>query len=421
MKTKFLKYKNVQTFKSTQVVQYQAKRPKDFYFFIENEFICQSDCNLFQNEFSVKYFSTVNLIKLSRDLDPVAYKIYFDCSEFGLGKADMKKLYKQIEQYIKDKFMSIDSAFIGCIRDDNETHQFCTEANLKFKCRTDPFHDIFNILKNIYVVSNNSYQVLKYQDGNDSVQFSYKDLKLFIDMHGTTSLPKVGFFDTKKFGKLESHKRIWMPNRNIQLEKFISQFRCLFSINYYLKIQHLLQETKGYKNKFIEAQSLIKLILLLQNIYEMQHRFVKLEDIQHLEHYHKELKRYKFQNNNIRCLKNLTTSTKTNLETFKYLNKSFIKFKPSYFSTQSIEAEKGYLRYQNCGDLPTESQCKSFFKHTQAGTAEMKLSSEFGRVKIKFDKVPGSELEFKKGEINHKNLEINDDDNICEMFWSHSD
>ena len=185
------------------------------------------------------------------------------------------------------------------------------------------------------------------------------------------------------------------------------------------KIHNLLHENTD--NKFKEAQSLIKLILILQNIYEMQHRFVKPEDIQNLKHYYQELKRYKFQNSNIRCLENLKTSMKTNLKTFKNLNSSCIKFKPSYFSTQLIEAEKGYLRYENCGNLPTESQSKSWFKHTQTGTEEMELSSEFGRVKVKFDKLPVSEFKFKREEINCKNSETNDDDIICEMFWSHSD
>lgn len=224
---KTLNLQNVQAIKSAsiKVSKYQLKRPKDYYFFIENEFICQSDCNLLQNEYSIKYFTTVNLIKLSRDLDPVAYKIYFRCSEFGLCNLDMKKLYKQIGQYIKDKVISKNgSAFIGCVRDDNETHKFCTEEILKFKCRTDPVHDIFNILKSIYVISNNSYQILKYENGNDSVRFCYKDLQTFLDKYGTSSLPKVGYFNLKKVEKLDSQKRIWMPNKNIQLEKFIIPF-----------------------------------------------------------------------------------------------------------------------------------------------------------------------------------------------------
>lgn len=294
MKPSILTLQKTQTFKIVQNHKKQVRKSKTFYFFIENEFICRSDCNLFHNEYSIKYFTTVNLIKLSRELDPVTYKIYFQSSEFGLCKRDMKKLYKQIGEYINCEFISKnESAFIGCVRDDNETHKLCTESNLKFKCRTDPIHDIFNILKNIYVSTNNSYQFLKFEDRNDSVKFCYNDLKIFLDKHANLSLPKVGFFDIKKDEKFMNHKRIWMPNRNVQLEKFIIPFRCLFSINYFLKINKFLQETEGYKIEYKEAYLLVKLILILQNIYEMQHRFLKREEIQNLENYLEELNNFK--------------------------------------------------------------------------------------------------------------------------------
>lgn len=156
----------------------------------------------------------------------------------------------------------------------------------------------------------------------------------------------------------------------------------------------------------------------------MQHRFVTHDDIQNLENYLKELRHYKFLNNNIRCLENLKTSTKTNLKTFKTLKASSIRFKPSCFSTQLIEAEKGYLRYVNCGDLPTESQCNCWFKYVQAGTEKMELSSEFGRVKVKFEKLSASKFEFKITKLERISSKINendDADNIYALFWSHSD
>lgn len=128
-----------------------------FYFLIENEFMCQSIKR------KPQFAMTINLVEFSFDfknenIKKQVWKIFYKISQFGYGKPgenakstqqnNIKELHEKSAEYVETKFIIKDpnKIFIGWVRDGHDCYNLCKENN-----RTDPIHDIFNILKNIYV------------------------------------------------------------------------------------------------------------------------------------------------------------------------------------------------------------------------------------------------------------------------------
>ena len=103
------------------------------------------------------------------------------------------------------------------------------------------------------------------------------------------------------------------------------------------------------------------------------------------------LSKFDFDNRNrresIRCLDSLKSSISANIQFFKEQKTSF---KPIWFSTQMIEAEKGILRYQSCNSPPTKNLCTEWFGKAVRGEIDDICYSEFGSCHIKFAPVPHS-------------------------------
>lgn len=155
--------------------------------------------------------------------------------------------YRNDEEVIKSNFIGNDAnkIFLGCDRDDSDSHQLCEKDELKFDHRTDPIQDIFNILKNIYTSENLVFtnQVLGL---NDFQSFLYSEKFSKPELHA--QLLFVGSFNfyLNNINHFENIRKIWIPNLKIApLEKFLVPLLYLFSINYYEK---LLEKAKIFGN-----------------------------------------------------------------------------------------------------------------------------------------------------------------------------
>lgn len=363
---------------------------KTFYYFIENEFICRPNLNLqeelieYQNYSS--YAITVNLVQFSSVHDMKVHKIYSNFSEIGLQADDMDKFYKQIGEYVISNFIGDDQnkIFLGCVRDDNGSHENLTFQNLGFHNRTDPIHDIFNVLKNIYLKND-----ITYVDNENNLQssFSLNSLTSFIaqlqysEQITDNALPIVGYFDPKRLTAKESSRRIWIPNMDFKLEAFIEPLKYLFSINYYEK----LHDVVGNGDENLETKYLLNFIILLKKLLNFQNEVVDDRNIGDYQQFLTDLSKYEFDNNYKRCLKSLRRSIETNIE---FYNDHKTSFKPIWFSTQMIEAEKGLLRYQSFNTKPTVAECVNWFKKSCNGGVDEVGYSEFKKCDLKFDSRP---------------------------------
>lgn len=374
----------------------QENEDTTFYFFVENEFVCQRNNDLMstadEDEVFSSYAITVNFMNFStnqnENQDPKVNKIYSSFSDTGFNKNQMYKVYRKAEEYIELNFALCENnskVFIGCVRDDNNTHKFCTKDYLKFSHWTDPFHDIFNILKHIY--TNENLKV-------NNLQFNYGDLEWFLDFLRRFNpsvynlLPKVGYFDLnkQKSSKEENLQKIWIPNKkSVQLEKFISPLRHLFSMNYF---ERLFCEAKLFPS--VSFKWLLEFILLLKKILNfVENDFINEDTFKTYYDLYIELREYSFMKKNIRCLNSLTETMQTNIKFYKVFQ---VPFKPKWFSTQGIEAEKGHLRYKSKNYLPTIDHCKEWFNKTMCEGIDSKMNlmgcSEFGEYHLRFDPLP---------------------------------
>lgn len=396
--TQLLKNENL---KNLQTQNLQKVKIKDnFYFFVENEFVYQNDCDLRRERYFTGYAMTINLIKLSKH-EPVIYKIFSDYSNSGFNQNEMRTIYEKVNLYIKEKFENnLNNRFIGCVRDNNNNHSLCIESELNFECRTDPYHDIFNILKHIYL--NKQTQVL--ENFEKCSNFKYENLKYFQDIIQKklkNRIPKInsGFVSSAKKNSNKQKRRgckqreIWMPKSDTaSLEKFIVPINRLFKMNYFEKIEDILVNRINTVDQNLEKRKekallMIKFIILLKNILNFQNQYVNVQNMENYRQYFAQLSNYKFPNSQIKCLNSLQESMRTNISTFEELLENNIKFKPKFFSTQIIEGEKGHLRYHNCGDLPTKRQCEKWFEEAESGV-NVKILSEFGRVSANFSPLP---------------------------------
>lgn len=377
----------------------KSNKFENFYFFVENEFMFYNDCDLIANgtgnEYFVGYAMTINLTRLSK-FGRTFYKIYKEFSRSSRDKNDMEEIYRRAQKYIQDNFIINDgnSKFIGCVRDDNSTHEYCVEGILNFPCRSDPTHDIFNIMKNIYL--DEPLQLQNYDNHAGHLIICYSDLRKFLyefENDGSPEIPIVRVGWQSNFP--DPSRSILISGTNTKLEQFILPFQRLFIINYFEKINEMLDfvqnpERKGKKEK---AKSLVNFILLLKKILKFQEKLFYCEqNIESYKNFFLELSKYNFSmNSNLRCLNSLKTSMETNLVTFSELVENGIKFKPEIFSTQIIEAEKGHLKYNNCGNMPSLSQCERWFENGINGDfdEDLTISSEFGQVEVQFSKLPG--------------------------------
>lgn len=329
------------------------KEKKKFYFFIENEFVVQTPTEK-------RLMMTINLVKLSKE-EPVLYKIYwkdFKRRDDDDKKEVMKKTYESVGNFVRDNFIpSCDpsASFIGCVRDDNESHKLCKSDILGFECRTDPTHDIFNILLNIII--NKSTIEKRTENGVSRISFS-DELR--------TSIPNL---PTDKF-----------------LETFVRDMVPIFS---HQLLSHELYDVELDEND----KMMIEFIKLLKKIYQIQNEDATQEVLHNYKQYYQELKPFSFENA-IRCLESLKQTMNTNINTFEELLNNNIKFKPKDFSTLVIEGEKWLLRANEKPDDPADiNNCIDWFKKVQIGreTEELDFKSGFGLIKAKFENFENNE------------------------------
>ncbi|CAG9809563.1 unnamed protein product [Chironomus riparius] len=343
-----------------------------------------------ENQNYSSYAITVNLVQFISVDEMKVYKIYYNFNEVALKTDDMEKLYKQVYEYVNKNFIRNDETkiFLGCVRDDSGTHKKMNFTKLDLAYRTDPIHDIFNVLKNIYINNGLSYVGKK---NKMKRTISKSDLSAFIETiepKMRSALPIVGYFDPKTLSAEECAKRIWIPNQEYKLEGFIVPLKHLFSINYYEKLLDIVgkkSKTKKETEINTKARRLLKFIVLLKKILNFQYELISDENFNEYEKFLSELSAYDFQNELIRCLKSLKGTIKTNIKFFK---KHKTPFKPIWFSTQMIEAEKGSLRYQSCNATPTIDECVNWFERSIEGGVDEVGYSEFGQCRLKFDSLP---------------------------------
>jgi len=371
----------------TAIENSKMNSDKVFYFFIENEFICRPNLDL-TTVSSTIYSSqaiTINLVNFTSKGIGEVYKIFKNVSPNGYDQNEMVNLYQNIKDHINANFIANDKnkIFIGCVRDDNGTHERCNQEILKFSCRTDPIHDIFNILKNIYLLKNDTYQRIIY-DGNF---FNYGDLRMLLPPL-YDSIPIVEYYDLSNKSIDRKIQRIWIPDRDRALKYFMEPIRYLFSINYYEKVNNEVPDSN------VEAKSVLKFILLLKDILMFnQEEIINSVTIEVYRELHNELKKYSFENQAIRCLESLKNTMKTNIDFFENYK---VPFEPIWFSTLMIEAEKGKLRYEACNDAPTVAKCKNWFETAMKEGSNLIAFSEFGKCTLnieplakKFWELPG--------------------------------
>jgi len=363
----------ITTIQSERIANEISKMNSDkvFYFFIENEFICRPNINL-KIESSVIYSSqaiTINLVNFTSKGIGEVYKIFENVSTSGYNQTEMVNLYQNVKDHINVNFIANDNnkIFIGCVRDDNGTHERCNQEILEFTCRTDPIHDIFNILKNIYLS-----KVVIF-DG--ICRFNYGNLRSLLPSlyH---SIPIVEYYDLSNKSIDRKIQRIWIPDRDRALKYFMEPIRYLFSIKYYKRLNNEVPDND------VKAKSVLKFILLLQKILKfIQEKIIDSETIEVYRELHNELKKYSFKDQTIRCLESLENTMLTNIEFFELYE---VPFKPIMFSTLMIEAEKGKLRYEAYNDAPTVDKCKEWFETAMVLGSNVDALSEFGKCALNF-------------------------------------
>lgn len=354
---------------------------KVFYFFVENEFVCQPDVNLLEAP-PINYSSnaiTINLVSFTSKGIKEVSKIFGQVTPNVYGQGEMVNLYNETKDGINLNFINndVNKLFIGCVRDDNGTHRNCTQENLGFICRTDPIHDIFNILKNIYL----SKGIIV----DDNLRVDYGDLfQLLRSLYGL--IPIVGYYDLANVYVDNRNQRIWIPDRERSLKYFMEPIRYLFSINYYEKVDSMIPDN------MIGAKAILQLIFLLKKILKFtQETIIDAVTINVYRDLYNQIQKYSFEDIQIRCLNSLKTTMKTNI---KFFEEHKVPFKAILFSTLMIEAEKGKLQYEACFDPPTTTQCNNWFDAAMMeGFSDLDAYSEFGKFTLNFSPLETEPME----------------------------
>lgn len=331
---------------------------KKFVFFVENEMkIIPNDQN--------KYYSTINAVLMNKNGKVQIFKIDAQFTVDGL-ESDQNVLYfPRAKEYVVENFP--DAQFLGCVRDNNVTHNLVTtekfaQRDYDLTCFSDPYHDIFNSTKKILIGNNN----LKYTNGNENTMLRWSDIVAendFLNDFRSADYP----------GLLETHARVIVQN--------------YFMHNRFERIIH--QSHNGRR--------VLEFLALLKEILELMEKRFNAKILNSFKICYEKLNRYNwdisYDQDSLIWLKRSMQFWIEFYETYE------IQFKAKYFSTQLIEAEKGYLRTydmiqneprQNSIN-PPKNDCEFWTNRAIAGDVDVEGTSGFGTVHIVFSPLEGAE------------------------------
>lgn len=339
-------------------------KEKFFYYIVENEFKVKKQLLIHDGYLqSPNSHSTINLIRLSNKSKPRVFKIDGQFSRGKLKKDENTSYFRQAITYAKYHFIKSESEFIGCVRDNDPTHQHLGKELLGCDVRSDSFHDIINNVINVF-----KNQTLLYQ--GQPLMYNKIEKKFNFDKFANFAV-----IDDDEDNFTENYARDmdeWFKVKLIAMHEIIysapdspycEETRQALLIDHFLK---LLEAAWNFMDRNFDE------------IHEDYSRVLTL------------LANFSWEKKKIVCLDGLIKTMDLNLKFYREENFSF---KPKYLSTQFIEAEKGWLRFEANNNSPTPQRCIDWTNQAISGcnlmqnTIVLRSFSGFGKVNIKFSKL----------------------------------
>lgn len=304
----------------------EKKDLKSIVFFVENEFKVRPKVTVIETSkgFVVdtgNYYSTINAVLIDHNGGMKVFKVDAQFTQDALTTDENVSYFQRAKEYIEKNFVEenlLTTNFVGCVRDQNFSHKKITLEKLKMICRNDPYHDIANIAKNII-------------ENQATISYRVNDVTIFIQWSDLNTFSKFGF----NYGE------------NNFAEDHAKAMRFLYENNFFEQMLNMYRDKPN-------LNAMANFFLLMKKLLELLEKSFDDSVCENFRDVADELEKYSG-----------TADIVNSIRGFIALYEEHkIPFKANHFSTQMIEAEKGYLRYHACPKKARKKQSASSGQRT---------------------------------------------------------